>query len=226
MAHQGFNKYERTFGLLVFYRVKDRYYVRKKSQLSGKRVKTAEEFVNSMASANRLKTASRIASTLYKQLPDGWKLFELYQKLTGIGARLLKEGKTITEIRPMLEQQLYDWGYRKEIEYPVIKPSIKFKVKGLRRKQQDSRDKAQVARDKAQDSRIKAQVPRKFKILNSLIRTYPKKYSLKSRDLKQTVVQSNQISGSRKLPKNTKSLTWFNRNKRDDKIKMPSYFSG
>jgi len=157
MAHQGFNKYERTFGLLVFYRVKDRYYVRKKSQLSGKRVKTAIEFVNSMNSANRLKTASRIASTIYKQLPDSWKFFELYQKLTGIGARLLKEGKSITEIRPILEQQLYDWGYRKEVSYPIIKPSnIPILLRTPKECMlEDTRLKRQGSRIKDLDTRLK-----------------------------------------------------------------------
>ena len=126
MAEQGLFKFERVFdGHLLFYRVKDRYFVRRKSQLTAERVKTSKEFTKTMDSAHRLKTASRLAASVYRELPEAWKMYDLYRKLTGLATRLQKEGKTVNEIRPLLEKQLYDWGYRKEIDYPTIKPSQK-----------------------------------------------------------------------------------------------------
>ena len=126
MAEQGLFKFERIFdGHLLFYRVKDRYFVRRKSQLTGDRVKTSKEFTKTMDSAHRLKTASQLAASIYNELPEAWKMYDLYRKLTGLAIRLQKEGKTVTEIRPLLEKQLYDWGYKKEIDYPTIKPSPK-----------------------------------------------------------------------------------------------------
>ncbi|MFT3822574.1 MAG: hypothetical protein QM731_01590 [Chitinophagaceae bacterium] len=134
MAKQlGRFKFERTFGCVTFYRVGDRWFIRQKSSLSGRRVKTAACFANTRTSASRLSSGSRLAASVYRSLPPAWKLFELYQKLTGIAARLLKDGKLDNEIKEVLEQQLYDWGYRKEIEYPVIEASsVTFKVQGLR----------------------------------------------------------------------------------------------
>ena len=123
MAKQGFHKYERNFGNVIFYRRCGKWFFRKNSSLSSKTVKTAKAFANSRASAHRLGIGSRVAASVYRELPEAWKMFELYQKLTGLAARLQKEGKTITEIRPLLEKQLYDLGYRKEIDYPAIKPS-------------------------------------------------------------------------------------------------------
>jgi len=123
MAKQGFFKFERTFGCFIFYRVGDRYYIRQKSRLSGRRVKTSKAFANSRASARRLAIGSCVAASVYRELPEAWKMYDLYRKLTGIATRLQKEGKTVTEIRPLLEKQLFDWGYKKEIDYPTMQPT-------------------------------------------------------------------------------------------------------
>ena len=123
MAKQGLLKFERNFGNVIFYRRCGKWFFRKHSSLSSKTVKTAQAFANTRASARRLSIASRVAASVYRKLPESWKMFEFYQKLTGIATRLQKEGKTVTQIRPLLVQQLYDWGYRREIEYPTIKPT-------------------------------------------------------------------------------------------------------
>ena len=158
MAKQGFHKYERNFGNVIFYRRCGKWFFRKNSSLSGKTVKTAKAFANSRASARRLGIGSRVAASVYRELPDGWKMFELYQKLTGLAARLQKEGKTVTEIRPLLQKQLYDWGYRKEIDYPTIKPSQKpivirsakecKKLKSTQPTKGEKREKQQTTRSK------------------------------------------------------------------------------
>ncbi|MFT3823434.1 MAG: hypothetical protein QM731_05915 [Chitinophagaceae bacterium] len=136
MAKQlGRFKYEKTLGCITFYRRGDKWYARQKSSLSRRRVKTSKEFANTMKSAHRLGRAAKHAAAVYSKLPESWKLFELYRKLTGIAVRLLKEGRGCNDIRHALEQQLYNWGYRKEISCPVVEASkgdLKFKVQGLR----------------------------------------------------------------------------------------------
>ncbi|MFT3826801.1 MAG: hypothetical protein QM731_22955 [Chitinophagaceae bacterium] len=82
-----------------------------------------------MANAHRLGKGARLASIVYRKLPESWKMFELYQKLTGIAAQLLKEGKCDDDIVQALELQLYDWGYQKAISYPVIRHVKKKKIK-------------------------------------------------------------------------------------------------
>ncbi|MFT3825089.1 MAG: hypothetical protein QM731_14290 [Chitinophagaceae bacterium] len=113
-------KYERTFGCVVFYRMGNKWYARIKSSLSGRRVKTSKKFAGTMAYARRLGKGAVLAGAVYEKLPESWKMFELYQWLTGLAAQLLKEGKCANDIRDTLELQLYDWGYRKEISYPDI----------------------------------------------------------------------------------------------------------
>ncbi|MFT3824616.1 MAG: hypothetical protein QM731_11875 [Chitinophagaceae bacterium] len=129
MAKQGYFKFERTFGCVTFYRVGDKWYFRQKSSLSSHRVKTSKRFTNTMANAHRLGKGARLASVVYRKLPESWKMFELYQKLTGIAAQLLREGKCDDDIVQALELQLYDWGYRKEISYPVIRHVKKKKIR-------------------------------------------------------------------------------------------------
>ncbi|MFT3823406.1 MAG: hypothetical protein QM731_05775 [Chitinophagaceae bacterium] len=129
MAKQGYFKFERTFGCVTFYRVGDKWYFRQKSSLSSQRVKTSKRFANTMANARSLGRGARLASVVYRKLPESWKMFELYQKLTGIAAQLLREGKCDDDIVQALELQLYDWGYRKEVNYPVIQHVKKKKIR-------------------------------------------------------------------------------------------------
>ncbi|MFT3826325.1 MAG: hypothetical protein QM731_20545 [Chitinophagaceae bacterium] len=121
MAKQlGRFKWERTIHCFTFYRVGNKWYLRQKSSLSRRRVKTSKRFVKTMENARRLGRGATLAAAVYKKLPASWKMFELYQQLTGLASQLLKEGKCVNDIRHALEQQLYDWGYRKDIDYPDI----------------------------------------------------------------------------------------------------------
>ena len=97
---------------LTFYLLNGVYLVRAKSSLSGEKVKHAACFKNTMKSAARLGSASVIASTVYKQLPESWKLHSLYRTMVGIAARMLKaESCTVAEIEIALQQHLLSVGY-------------------------------------------------------------------------------------------------------------------
>ncbi|MFT3827818.1 MAG: hypothetical protein QM731_28130 [Chitinophagaceae bacterium] len=118
---QGVHKFERSMCGLTFYRLYNKWYIRRNSSLTGRRVKTSKRFAKSRESAAKLGIASKLAASVYKPLPPAWKLYDLYKKLTALAIQLLHEGADEATIHKSLEQQLYDWGYRKEINYPVIK---------------------------------------------------------------------------------------------------------
>ncbi|MFT3823034.1 MAG: hypothetical protein QM731_03905 [Chitinophagaceae bacterium] len=111
-----------TYGNLTFYYWKGKYCVRTKSTLTGKRVKTSPEFTLTMQYAERLGRASTIASKVYRQLPDGWKLHSLYRKMTGLGSQLLKDREyTTEEIEIALWQYLASVGF-KAVEHGMEHP--------------------------------------------------------------------------------------------------------
>lgn len=91
------------YGNLCFYQMGDGFYVRMKSSLSGKRVKTDCAFAKTMQHAGMLAAASKIASALYKQLKETEKIKGLFRKLTGEVMGLLQHGLSREEILQQLE---------------------------------------------------------------------------------------------------------------------------
>ncbi|HLP37349.1 hypothetical protein [Lacibacter sp.] len=53
---------------ICFYKMDGKYYARKKSSLSAERVKQDPAFVETMRYANQMGNASKIASTIYRQI--------------------------------------------------------------------------------------------------------------------------------------------------------------
>lgn len=146
-----------TYGNLLFYCWRGQYCVRTKSTLSGKRVKRSAQFKLTMQYAAQLGRASKIASQVYRQLPDGWKLHSLYRKMTGIGARLLKiRDRSAQEIETALWQYLASVGFKREQD-------VRHKTQGVS-KLQRSRDKAKKRRRQETTFRI-----RKRKVFRKLI---------------------------------------------------------
>jgi len=109
---------------LTFYKMNGQYFVRSKSSLTRKRVKRAACFKKTREFAAKLGRASSIASSVYKQLPEGWKLHSLYRKLTGVGFQLLKiEDHSDEEVIAHLWQYLGKLGYKSDIYYDEVPPS-------------------------------------------------------------------------------------------------------
>lgn len=79
---------------LCFYKMEGKYYVRKKSSLSRKRVMEDAAFQNTRKNAALLGTAARIASGVYRQLPAAARNRELYREMTGKVLHFLREGLT------------------------------------------------------------------------------------------------------------------------------------
>src|SRR5438105_15950909 len=107
--------YEKTlFNLVTSYKMRGNYYLKSKSSLTGKQVKTEKRFARTMANARKTGQASKIASSIYSQLPEGWKLHALFRTLTGTASRMLHAGKTPDEIEIALWKQLEEYGYQAE----------------------------------------------------------------------------------------------------------------
>jgi hypothetical protein len=104
MARQsGPYKITGTIDNLCFYEMEGKFYARKKSSLTGKRVKKDPLFANTMRYAKLFSTASVIASAVYKKMPAEQKVKGLYRKLTGQAMQLLKAGNTESFVSRSLE---------------------------------------------------------------------------------------------------------------------------
>ncbi len=101
---------EGTFDDLTFYKMEGQYYVRVKSSLSSKRVKTSPEFKWTMIYARLLARASKIGSAIYKELPPGWRQFWMYRSFTGEAFTLLKEN-------PYTDEQVKQLLWKCYVEY-------------------------------------------------------------------------------------------------------------
>ncbi len=88
---------------ITIYLLKGRYIIRTKSSLTGKRVKRDPAFAKTMENAGRLKRASGIASSVYKQMPVNERVYKQYRELVGKAMHLLKEGLDIDHVVIVLE---------------------------------------------------------------------------------------------------------------------------
>ena len=82
-----------TIDDITFYRMDGQYYARKKTSLTGKRVKKDPKFKRTMESARRLARGSQLASKVYRSLPRNEQVYALYKELKSVAVRALKEGK-------------------------------------------------------------------------------------------------------------------------------------
>lgn len=100
---EGFH-YSATIGDLCFYQWRGISCVRTKSSLSGTRVKKSKEFEKTRRYASNFAIAARIASPVYKALPDDIRARWIYRTIVGDAASLLYQGKTESEVNDIL------WG--------------------------------------------------------------------------------------------------------------------
>lgn len=89
---------------LCFYEMRGRYFLRMKSSLSRKRVKSDPAFAKTMQYANLLGKAAKIASAVHRSLPKDKKEKGLYRKLTGMTMQWLKEGYDAEQVMIMLQE--------------------------------------------------------------------------------------------------------------------------
>lgn len=93
-------------------------YIRSKSSLTAKRVKTSPEFIKTMQLARKLGEASSLASELYKTVPPEVKSIRLFRLITGLVITGFRKGNPEKEVKQEVLQDI-----------PVLLKEIK---KGLR----------------------------------------------------------------------------------------------
>ena len=77
---------------LVFYVMEGKGYVRLKSSLTGRQFKRNKCFERSRQSAKRLAEASRIASRIYRNIPEKERSYVLFCLLKSKAIAMLKQG--------------------------------------------------------------------------------------------------------------------------------------
>jgi hypothetical protein len=141
----------KTIDDLVFYELCGEYYARKKSTLTGKRVKTSPEFRRTMVHANLLARASKIGATVYNALPPGWRQFWMYRSFTGEALILLQDNPyTDDEVKQLLWQCYVEcWEQRKLIDpdNPIFQPKPK-KIRKRRKYSDESIQRMLKRKDK------------------------------------------------------------------------------
>jgi hypothetical protein len=90
---------------ICYYKMDGRYYARRKSTLSRKRVKRDPAFALTRKYAKLLGEASGIAAGVYRLLPRAQKKLALYRAMTGQAMAMLKQGADEAEIRQRLQQE-------------------------------------------------------------------------------------------------------------------------
>gem|GEM_PF-952281 len=96
--------YTGTRGDACFYKMDGQYYVRRKSTLSGKRVKRDKAFTLTRVYADLLGQASRLAAAVYRCSPLEERKHAQYRTMTGEALKMLKEGVAADVISARLEQ--------------------------------------------------------------------------------------------------------------------------
>jgi hypothetical protein len=95
-----------TFADITFYKMEGAYYARRKSRLSGERVKRAAAFKRTMESAHRLGRGSQLASRVYRGLPRAEQVYGLFKELKRLAVLALKEGVREAAVLLLLEQRV------------------------------------------------------------------------------------------------------------------------
>jgi len=91
---------------ICYYRMNGKYYARRKSTLSRKRVKRDKAFALTRKYAELLGEASSIAARVYRLLPKAQKKLALYRAMTGQAIGMLKQGASEEEVKERLEQEV------------------------------------------------------------------------------------------------------------------------
>lgn len=110
---------------ICYYRLNGAYYARRKSTLSGKRVKRDPKFARTRQHAELLGRASRIAAEVYRLLPKDQKRLVLYMTMTGKAMALLKSGMPDVEVREQLQQRAKMPVKRPAVQAPVVRMRAK-----------------------------------------------------------------------------------------------------
>ena len=102
MPRQRGIKISGTFDDLTFYGSNGKYYVKNKSSINAKRIKTDPSFRVFRERSVQFAQATQLASRIYRLYPIKRKKAGVFSKLSGKVYKYLLEGKTEEEIRKLI----------------------------------------------------------------------------------------------------------------------------
>lgn len=105
---------------LIFYQRWGTTYIRSKGSVTRERVLKSREYATTRQYANKMALASRIASPVYRALPDDRRAMWIFRSITGDAASLLYKGMSEKEVSETLwKKYIQDTGCNLE----EIRPS-------------------------------------------------------------------------------------------------------
>ena len=167
MARQtGPNPFIGRRGNLLGYRMAGKYYARIVSGLSAERVLKDPAFQLTMQYAGLLGKASKIASSIYRLLPQ--KEHGFYRRLTGMAMQMLKQGKTADEAFEQLNSDFIVPALSMEVPKPERVSNTQFRA-NIFYAQVDVPSKKRVPNSKKISGykRQLAEAPQKNRVFNS-----------------------------------------------------------
>jgi hypothetical protein len=111
MAKQaGAHPFTGKMGETIGYKANGEYLCREDGSLKGKQVRNNPRFQRTMEFAAMFAQASKAVVLIYRALPKEQRKHGVYGKLTGKAMSLLKNGKTVEEVKELLIKQYVDGG--------------------------------------------------------------------------------------------------------------------
>jgi hypothetical protein len=118
-------KFIGTFGPITIYYMFGKYYIRSRSSLTGKRVKTDPVFYKTRQYANLMAKGSPIASKVYALVPLQHRQKNLCRKITGEAMTWLKYGWAASDIIEYLTKKYAGVQLPEEVPVTVLRPSYR-----------------------------------------------------------------------------------------------------
>ena len=98
-----------TWGGVTFYTMRGEFYMRLKSTLTAKEVRTHKAFERSRRSSSRFGRGNELASFVYRSLREEERAYTLYCELKTLGVRLLKMRKNEEDVVQALFSHCEEW---------------------------------------------------------------------------------------------------------------------
>ena len=89
---------EGTYDVITFYKMKGKYYARKKSSLTGNKFRRHKAFAGSRRSCGRFGRGNQLASMVYNEITESLRAYELFCRMKSKAIAMLKAGKTEAEV--------------------------------------------------------------------------------------------------------------------------------
>ena len=87
-----------TYDDITFYKMEGAYYARMKSSLTGKKFRTHSAFAGSRRSCNRFGRGNKLASMVYKEIPEEERKYEVFCRMKSAAIAMLKAGKEENDV--------------------------------------------------------------------------------------------------------------------------------